>query len=216
MTRSVIEARKSLPSLHDLDQAAGLLNMPGLDDADGNASAAPHLQQAALLARIADWAALAAQAAREFGDLGYDRVTCQYAYLIETIDEHDSNWWEVGDGGSAGVEESHDSPETYALAVMDRYLEHLRSHEDDYAEIISHGELHVRISVWDVGAVTSSWSAPRPGSCPPAMYPRLLKASRISPEAVEIRTPLQVHRYVRSAAARRQPAGSAAGRPHRT
>ena len=200
MSRSVIEARKRLPSLSDMDQAARLLNIPGLDDAERNTGAPPHLQQAALLARIADWAALAAQSAREIGDLDFSRVTCQYAYLIETVDEHQSNWWQASDGGSAGIEESHDSAGTYALAVMDRYLEHLRSHQEDYGEMITHGELHVRASVWDVGTVTASWSAPRPDSCPSAMYPRLLKASRISPEAVEIRTPIQVYRHVCSTA----------------
>src|SRR5260370_38303825 len=36
MGGSLIEARKRLPSLRDLDQAAALLNIPGMDDAERN------------------------------------------------------------------------------------------------------------------------------------------------------------------------------------
>ena len=50
--------------------------------------------KAALLARIADWAGLAERAAREVGDLDLSLVTDQYAYLIETVDEHQSSWWQ--------------------------------------------------------------------------------------------------------------------------
>lgn len=195
MGGSLIEARKRLPSLADLNQAAALLNIPGLDDAERNAGALAHRQQATLLAKIADWAGLAARAAQEIGDLDFGRVTGRYAYLIEAIDEHQSNWWQA-DGDNGGIEESCDSAETYALAVLDRYLEHLRTHLDDYDDIISGGELHIRVSVWPVDAVTASASAPRPDSCPPARYGHLLKAARISPQAVEIRTPIQIHRHV--------------------
>ena len=194
MGGSLTEARKRLPSLPDLDQAAALLNIPGLDEAERNTGTARHRQQAAMLARIADWAGLAARAAREIGDLDLDRVTTRYAYLIETIDEHQSNWWRA-DSDSGGTEESHDSAETYALAVLDRYLNHLRTHLDDYEDIID-GELHIRVSVWPVDAVTASASAPCPDSCPPAHYGQLLKAARLSPHAVEIRTPIQVHRQI--------------------
>jgi hypothetical protein len=94
MSGSLTEAHKRLPSLADLNQVAGLLNIPGLDDAERNAGAPLHLQQAALLARIADWAGLAERAAREVGDLDLSLVTDQYAYLIETVDEHQSSWWQ--------------------------------------------------------------------------------------------------------------------------
>jgi hypothetical protein len=104
MDRSLIEARKRLPSLPDLDQAAVLLNIPGLDEAERNTGAALHYRQAALLARIADWAA-AARAAREIGELDFGQVTTRYAYLIETVDEHDRGWWQAS-GGSAGIEDS--------------------------------------------------------------------------------------------------------------
>lgn len=195
MGGSVIEARKRLPSLTDLDQAAALLNIPGLDDAERNTGAPPHRQQAVLLAKIADWAGLAAQAAQEIGHLDFDRVTDRYAYLVETIDEHQSNWWHADGDSGGGIEESGDSAETYALAVMDRYLNHLRDHIDDYEQSLRY-ELCVRVSVWSVNTAIASASAPRPGDCPPAKYPLLLKASMIPPSAVEIRTPIQVHRYI--------------------
>ena len=86
------EAGKRLPSLPDLNQAAALLNIPGLDDAERNTGAPVRQQQAALLARIADWAGLAARAAQEIGDLDLGRVVTRYAYLIETIDEHQASW----------------------------------------------------------------------------------------------------------------------------
>jgi hypothetical protein len=201
MSGSLTEARKRLPSLADLNQVAGLMNIPGLDDAERNAGAPLHLQQAALLARIADWADLAARAARETGGLDFSRVTDRYAYLIETVDEHQGSWWQddQADGDSGGIEESGDSAETFALAVLDRYLEHLRARLDDDEDVIAgqlQDEFHVRVSVWRVDAATASHSAPRPDSCPPDRYGRVLMASRISPQAVEIRTPAQVRRHL--------------------
>jgi hypothetical protein len=41
MGGSLTEARKRLPSFDDLEQAAALLNVPGLDDADRNTAAPP-------------------------------------------------------------------------------------------------------------------------------------------------------------------------------
>ncbi len=169
--------------------------------AERNAGAPLHLQQAALLARIAGWAGLAARAAWETGDVDLSQVTDRYAYLIETVVEHQSSWWQddQADSDSGGIEESHDSAETFALAVPDRYLEHLRSRLDDDEDFIAdqlRDELHARVSVWRVDAAIASHSAPRPDSCPPDRYGRVLKASRISPQAVEIRTPFQVRRHL--------------------
>ena len=197
MGGSLDEARKRLPSLQDLEQAAALLNIPGLDEADRNAGAPAHLQQAALLARIADWAELSARAAEEFGALDFGGAPEPYAYLIETVDEHQADWWPAGleGGGTSGIEESPDSPATYAVAVMNRYLDRMRERPDEYDLT---GELHVRVSVWPVRSVTAAHphTAPDPDRCPPARYAHVVKHSRISPHAVEIRTPLQVHHYV--------------------
>lgn len=198
MGGSLTEAQKRLASLADLERAAALLNIPGLDDADRNTDAPPYLRQAALLERIADWAALSARAVRETGDLDFSRFTEQYAYIIETVDEHQRDWWNAElEDESGGIEESHDSPETFALVVMNRYLDHMRDHPDVYGDALM-GELHVRVSVWPVRSVISSYphKAPDPERCPPARYGHVLKRSRISPRAVEIRTPLQVHGYV--------------------
>jgi hypothetical protein len=52
--------------------------------------------------------------------------------------------------------------------------------------------------VWRADAVTASPSAPRPDDYPPALYGQVLKAARISPDAVEIRIPIQIHRHLYS------------------
>jgi len=196
---SLTEARKRLPSLSELEQAAALLNVPGLDDADRNTGASMSLRQAALLDTIANWAGLSARAARETGDLDFSGVTEQYAYIIETVDEYQRDWWyaERGDEGAGGIEESHDGPETFAVAVMNRYLDHMRDHRDDYEDVLA-GEMHVRVSVWPVRSVTDAHptTAPDPATCPPGEFGHRLKAAKISPRAVEIRTPLQVHSHV--------------------
>lgn len=143
MGESLAEARRRLPSMQDLEQAAALLNTPGLDEADRNVGAPVHLQQAALLARIAEWAGLSARAAGELGGLDFSGAPEPYAYLIETVDQHHGTWWPAGleGGGTSGIEESPDSPATYALAVMNRYLDHMRDCPDDYEDAIR-GELH--------------------------------------------------------------------------
>jgi hypothetical protein len=62
MTGSLTEAQNRLPSLHDVHEAAALLGVPTMDEADRNAEAAVPLQQAAVLEKIADWARLSAKA----------------------------------------------------------------------------------------------------------------------------------------------------------
>lgn len=197
MSGSLTEAQKRIPSLNDVEQAAALLNIPGLDGGR-NTGASLHVRQAALLDAIADWAALLAGAARETFGLDLDGITERYAYTIETIDEYDRDWWSAGSkGDSGGIEESPDSPETFALAVMNRYLDRIRDHLDDYEHLLT-GEVHVRVSVWPVRSVTAAYpsTAPDPDNCSPTMFGHLLKAVKISPRAVEVRTPLQVHSHV--------------------
>jgi hypothetical protein len=124
-------------------------------------------------------------------------ITENYACLIETTDEHQNTWWNAEAGNvSGGIEESHGSPPIYALAVMNRYLDRMRASIDDYDAALSY-ELHVRVSVWRASSVTDGYaSAPRPGDCPPGHYGRLLTESRLSPHAVEIRTPIQVRQHI--------------------
>jgi hypothetical protein len=81
------EARKRLPPLHDLNQAAALLNIPGLDDAERDMGAPLHL--AAGDAACQD-RRLGRQAAQEIGHLDLGQITERYVYLIENIDEHQS------------------------------------------------------------------------------------------------------------------------------
>jgi hypothetical protein len=199
MGGSLTEVRRRLPSLQNLEHAATLLNLTGLDEADRNIGVPPHLQQAALLDRIADWAALSAKAAREDGELGFAGGPEPYAYVIEMANVHQANRRPVPADGpdSGGIEESADSPVTYAIAVMNRYLDHMRDHPVDYEDVLV-GEFHVRVSVWRVRSVTAAHAsmAPDPNECPPSRYGDVLKRARISPDAVENRTPLQVHNYV--------------------
>jgi hypothetical protein len=201
MVDSVTEARRRLPSVQDLERAAALLGVPAPDEADSNTGAPLYRQQAVVLARIANWAALSAQAAEESGGLYFSEAPEPYAYLIETVDEHQGSWRPAGleGGGASGIEESPDSPATYAVAVMNRYLDSIRARPDDYEHELT-GELHVRVSVWPVRWVTAAHpnTAPDPDGYPPARYAHVLKHARISPHAVEIRTPLQVHHHVYS------------------
>jgi hypothetical protein len=79
---------------------------------------------------------------------------------------------------------------------MDPYLDLMRACPDDYDDDIR-SELHVRVSVRRADSVTAaSESAPDPDDCPPARYGRLLKRAKISPRAVEVRTPAQVRDHV--------------------
>jgi hypothetical protein len=117
-------------------------------------------------------------------------------YLVETVDELDDRWWKTnGEAESAGVEDSADSEATFAVTIMNRYLDHLKANVDDY-EDVANREVHVRVSVWRVGAATASSSAPRPEDYPACRYGIALKHSRIGPQAVEIRTPLQISRHI--------------------
>jgi hypothetical protein len=62
-----------------------------------------HEQAAVLLAKIAEWASQGAHNAK-CGLLEY--YTRTYAYLIETIDEHQTSWWQADIADSGGIEES--------------------------------------------------------------------------------------------------------------
>jgi hypothetical protein len=97
----------------------------------------------------------------------------QDAFIIETVDERQRDWWyaEPGDDGPGGIEESHDSPETFAVAIMNRYLDHIHDHRDDYADRLM-DEMHIRVSVWPVQSVTAAHpaTAPDPDNYPPASW----------------------------------------------
>ncbi|HEX5297025.1 MAG TPA: hypothetical protein VFW50_08565 [Streptosporangiaceae bacterium] len=102
--------------------------------------------------------------AGETGDLDFSGLTELFAYIIETVDEDQADWWRAGpEEGSGGIEEWHGSPETFALAILNRYLDHLRDNIDSYEGTLT-GELHVRVSVWPVRSVAGAYpdTAPDP------------------------------------------------------
>lgn len=197
MTDFLIEARNHLVSPERLREVAALLDIPGLDEAETNSGAPRHRQQATLYAKIADWAGVSARASEQLGTQDFSQITTQYAYLIEAVEEHLTSWWAApGEEPTAGVEKSADTAETFALAVLDRYLRYLAEHLDDF-DMWLDSDLHLRVSVWDARAVAvSSRHAPRLDDYPPDMYGRVLKQTKVAPHAVEIRTPRQVRRHV--------------------
>lgn len=187
--------RRRLPSLSDLNQIMMSLNIPSAEEAGLDSDAHMHERTAVLLAKIADWASQGAHDAK-CGFLEYGKYTSRYAYLIETTDEHQSSWWEADVGDSGAIEESTDSPEAYALVALTRFFDRVRADPDDYEQLLD-DDLHVRVSVWNIDrVVSSSRSAPRAEGRDPALYGTVLKRARVAPHAVEIRTPVQVHRHV--------------------
>ncbi|MCW2884791.1 MAG: hypothetical protein JWL58_1653 [Streptosporangiaceae bacterium] len=186
------EVTRRLPSLSDLNEIVRLLNIPRAEEVDLTSEAPMHEQAAVLLAKIAEWASQGAHNAK-CGLLEY--YTRTYAYLIETIDEHQTSWWQADIADSGGIEESTASPEAYALVALTRFLDQVRAHPDDYEQLLDN-DLHARVSVWDIDRVASSRSAPRVAGRDPALYGTVLKNARIAPHAVEIRAPVQVHRHI--------------------
>ncbi|MGW3353299.1 hypothetical protein ACWDA3_59285 [Nonomuraea rubra] len=198
MTDPVFEARTHLAPVETLHQVIALLNIPPLEAAALNSGAPPHRQQATIYAALAEWATCSAQAAEQFGGQEHTAgLTTQYAFLIESIDEHATSWWTApGDGCAAGIEASPDTAETFARIVRERYLQHVADHLDDFDGWLEQ-EPYLRVSVWDIRrAADGNRHALREGDHPPQTYARVLKASKIAPHAVEIRTPLQVFHQV--------------------
>ncbi|GAA3586355.1 hypothetical protein GCM10022419_080630 [Nonomuraea rosea] len=198
MTDPVFEARTHLGPVEPLHQVMDLLNMPPLEAAVLNSGAPPHRQQATLYAALAEWAARSAQAAEQFGDKEHTaRLTTQYAYLIESVNEYSTSGWTApGDDCVAGVGASPDTAETFARLVRDRYLRHVADHLDDFDGWLEQ-EPYLRISVWGArGAADGYRHKLGSGDYPPDQYGRVLKLSKVPPTAVNIRTPLQVSRQV--------------------
>lgn len=200
MSDAVVDARHRLPSLEALEQVCVLLNVPGLGEAERRTGAAPHQRQAVLLATIAEWAALSAQVA---GELTQDAggVANRYAYMTEVIDEHSSQWWVLNDDPAGEIEASPDGAESFALIVVERFLAgvaaDIAAHPGDDNEWM-HGDLHLRVTVWDVSRVAAAHQAvPDADSGSPDQYWRALRYAKISPDAVQVRTPTQIIRALR-------------------
>ncbi|MEV4001925.1 hypothetical protein [Actinomadura sp. NPDC049753] len=187
---------RRLPPLQELEQVAESLNLPGVGQAGLSEDATDLERAAVLLAHIAAWAADGAQNAK-YGGADYLRQPGRYAFRVEAVEEGSSHWRDVGGGDGYGIQESADGPEAFAAAVMLRFLGHVRAHRDDYEDLFDE-DVHVRVSVWDVHSVASSWPSMRaPEDLPdPARFAFHLAANKISPHARELRTPVQVHRHI--------------------
>ncbi|MEU8308943.1 hypothetical protein AB0C84_35815 [Actinomadura sp. NPDC048955] len=188
--------QRRLPQLHELEQVAELLNLPGVGSADLGEDATVLDQSAVLLAQIATWAADGAQNAK-CGIAEFLQQPRRYAYRVEAVEEGNQHWHDVVGQDGYGIQESADGPEAVAVTVLLRFLGHVRAHRDDY-EYLYEDEVHVRASVWDIHSVAGSWpSLSIPEDLPdPARFAFHLAANRISPHARELRTPRQVRRHI--------------------
>ena|ERR1700761_8345315 len=126
-------------------------------------------------------------------------VSTRYAYVVETIDDHDSQWCEFPekDGLEPGsIERSAGSDESFAAHLAGTYLDHVRDHLDDVDEMSLAG-LRVRVSLWRVDEVLGLyWPVPEPENYPAAVYFHALRAARIPADLVQIRTADQVHAHL--------------------
>ncbi|SDL62744.1 hypothetical protein [Nonomuraea jiangxiensis] len=192
MTYDLTDARNRLVSPRQLHQVAALLNMPHLDmSATHNDDAPQTRQQAALYAGIADWARLSAQAAEQLGKPNAPETTDQFAYLIEYTDQHAKGWHQAPSEHSHGITPA-DTAETVAETVLTRYITHLAQHRDNY-QLWLVDSLSLRASVWHVDTAEAHPRGRRP-NCPSSAH--TFNEAGILPHAVEIRTPIQIHRFM--------------------
>ncbi|GAA3600895.1 hypothetical protein GCM10022419_101290 [Nonomuraea rosea] len=191
MTNDLTDARSRLIPSRQLRQVAALLNMPHLDEtATHNDDNPQPRQQAALYAGIADWARLSAQAAEQLGEPD-PLETARFAYLVEYTDRHSKGWHPAPSEHSDGIILAG-TAETVAQSVVTRYITHLTEHRDDY-ELWIVDSLSLRASVWHVDTAVARFRGHRPDYSSSA---RMFKEAEILPDAVEIRTPIQIHRLM--------------------
>ena len=195
MGGSLDEARRRLPSLQDLEQAAALLKIPGLDEADRNAAVpgAPPAGGAAGPDRRLGRGLCARAGPGARRPLLRRCTRAVRLNLIETVDEHQADWWPAGleGGGTSGIEESPYGPATYAVAVMNRYpgrhARHARiDYEDDLDGRAPRQGQRVPGRSRSVTAAHPH-TAPDPDRRPPARYAQGAEAVQDLPHAVEIR-----------------------------
>ena len=193
MTNDLTDARNRLIPPRQLHQVAALLNMPHLDETATHNDDAPHTkQQAALYADIADWARLSAQAAEQLGKPDVPGITDRFAYLVEYTDQHAKGWHPApGEEHSDGITLA-DTAETVARTVLARYITHLAAHRNDY-QLWLVDSLSLRASAWHLDTAEAHPRGRRP-NCPSSAH--LFNEAEIPPHAVEIRTPIQIHRFM--------------------
>ncbi|MEU6780370.1 hypothetical protein ABZ912_14295 [Nonomuraea angiospora] len=191
MTNVLADAWDRLVPLRRLYQVAALLNMPRLDEIATHDDAPQIKQQAVLYAGIADWARLSAQAAEQLGRPEAADITDQYAYLVEYTDQHAKGWHPAPSEHSQGITLA-DTAEAVAQIVLTQYVTYLAEHRDDY-QLWLVDSLSLRASVWDVNTAAAHPCDRRPG-CPSSAH--TFKEAKISPHAIEILTPIQIHRFM--------------------
>ncbi|MFI9596994.1 hypothetical protein [Nonomuraea sp. NPDC052265] len=195
MTHDLTEVRDRLVPPRRLRQVAALLNMPRLDEtaATHDDDASQCREQAALYAGIAEWAGLAAQAAEGLARLIAPAATERFAYLVEYTDLHARGWQRAPGEHSEGTVTA-DTAETVARTALTRYITYLAEHRDDY-QLWLVDSLSLRASVWHVDTAAAHPRGRRPSPAPSAFA---FDEARIPSHAVEIRTPVQVHRLLNS------------------
>ncbi|GAA2206798.1 hypothetical protein GCM10009850_022560 [Nonomuraea monospora] len=191
MTPDLANVRDRLVPLPRLHQVATLLNMPPLDETATHDDP-PIKQQAALYASIADWSWLSAQAAEQFGEPDdASGTTCRFAYLVEYTDQHARGWCGAPGECTDGIIMA-ERAETVAQTVLTSYIAHLAEHRDDY-QLWLVDSLSLRASVWHVGIAEAHRRHRRP-SWPSSAY--TFQETSVPPHAVEIRTPIQIRRFM--------------------
>ncbi|MEV4580250.1 hypothetical protein AB0K16_44085 [Nonomuraea jabiensis] len=191
MTDDLTDAWDRLVPLRRLYQVAALLNMPRLGKTDAHEDTQQINQQATLYAGIADWARLSAQAAEQLGKPDAADATDLYAYLVEYTDQHAKGWHPAPSEHSQGIVLA-DTAEAVAQTVLTYYITHLAEHREDY-ELWLVDSLSLRASVWQVNIAAAHLCGRRP-NCPSSAH--TFKEAKISPHAIEILTPIQIHRFI--------------------
>ncbi|MEU4573595.1 MULTISPECIES: hypothetical protein [Nonomuraea] len=192
MTNDLTEARDRLVPPRRLHQVAALLNMPNLDETTPQDGVPPSRQQATLYAGIADWARLSAMAADQLDESGAPEIADEFVYLVEYTDQHAKGWHPAPSEHSDGITFA-ERAEVVARTVMGRYITHLADHRDDY-ELWLVDSLSLRVSVWN--ARTANEARSRDRRLAYSYSGHTFQELQIPPNAVEIRTPVQIHRFM--------------------
>ncbi|MBF8184175.1 hypothetical protein ITP53_00110 [Nonomuraea sp. K274] len=197
MMDNLTDARNRLLPPDQLLQVAALLNMPCLDEAATTSDGASQTrQQAALYARIADWAQLSVQAAEQLGepDEDLDDIRYRFAYLVEYTEKYAKGWSQAPGENTEGVELSAHAAETVAPTVLGRYITYLAEHRDEYQMWLV-DSLSLRASVWNLD-IAAHTRVRLPGVHGFPAHASTLQTAGVSPHAIEVRTPIQVHRLL--------------------
>jgi hypothetical protein len=121
------------------------------------------------------------------GDGAFADPPVTYIYLVQVSTDGgrwDADWTEP----AGGFERSESGPVQVARRVLRRRFLQLRADDDAHWR-----DLWFRVDVWTVGRTTADAEREGPGD---AQWGRHLQSDGIAPDAVEVRTPVQVRREV--------------------